>query len=525
MRIRWLAGLTVAALMLSACGGGSNAGSSGSAASGPADRSATLRYAYVAVPADLDPYGPAGDGINTATFVFPIYDRLMMIGSAQDPTSTAISPMLAASWEYSQDGLTFTVHLRDDVKFHDGTPVNADAVKASIERAKQSTHQPSTLLKNVTSVDVVDEHTAALHLSQPDATLPAALATQAGVVINPKVLSDPSVNLTQPPAAAGSGPYVVGDFQPSVSVTYQRSTDAYWDPDAALIKQLQISAVSETTTRLSGLQAGDYDMIFLASTSVPEGDRLVKSGQFQQQKTNSTTLTGIWLRPTAPSLSNLQVRQAIASAVDRQGIADGALNGTCNPVDQLFVKGTLGYDPNFQNPYPYDPAKASSLLKQAGVSNPSFNVVFSSGSTQQSVTTALQAELATIGVKLDAHAVDPSQSIIAFNQQNFDAAANAIAGTVDPALVTNYALFSALPVAAGDTELQALAAQAAAELDQSKREALYQQINQKVITDALFIPVCAAQFSWVGNNNLVNLNRMGLTWSSGVDFRYVGVSK
>ena len=528
-RFRWLAGLTVAALLFSACTGGgsnSNAGSSsGSSASGQVDRSGTVRYAYVAVPPDLSPYGPAGDGINSATTVFPIYDRLMMIGSAENPASTEISPMLAKSWEYSDDGLTFTVHLRDDVKFHDGTPVNADAVKASLERAKQSTHQPASLLKNVTAVDVVDEHTAALHLSQADATLPAALATQAGVVINPKVLSDPTIDLKSPPQAAGSGPWVVSDFKPTVSVTYDRASDAYWDKNAGLLKQIVISGIPETTTRLSGLQAGDYDMIFLASTAVPEGDQLAKSGQFQQQKINSINVSGLLLRPTAPSLSNLKVRQAIASAIDRKGIGEGAMNGTCAPSNQMYPKGTLGYDPDYKNPYAYDPKKASSLLEQSGVANPSFNNVFPSGSTPGTIGTAVQAELSKVGITMDVHGVDPSQSVIAFNQQNFDSASNAIPGTVDPAQATNYALIAPFPLATGDAKLQALITQAAAEVDHDKREALYRQINEKVINDALFVPICAAQFSWVGNTHLVNLDKMGLTWGSGVDFRYVGVSK
>lgn len=524
--MRTSAAFAAVALVLAACGGGSDSNDDGSSAdSAEVDRSATLRYAASTGPIGLDPHGSITAGLNGSQYVFPVYDRLTMIGTPEDPNAAGVSPMIAESWEYSDDGLTFTLQLRQDVTFHDGSPVDAEAVKASLERAKQSTFQAGAVLKQVESIEAVDEFTVQLNLSAPDATLPSALATGAGAVINPAVINDPNVDLDlEVPEAAGSGPYVVSVFEPGVSVTFDRAEGEYWDPDAGLLAQIEILGVAEATTRISGLQAGDYDMIFLASLQVSEGERLAANGQFTNLVATSRTPTALFIKPTSPALGDQEVRAALAQAIDREGIGEGALNGSCDPIGQLYPEGMLGHDPDYENPYAYDTDEAQAALEDAGAGDLSFSVVYPAGGTQDAITTALQGGLSDIGVTLEGQGVPPADSINVFNQQPFDAATNAVPGEVDPALFTTSALFSRTPIAANDAELVALADQARAELDEDVREDLYHQINDRVMELGVYMPICTAQFGYAGAGDIVGLDRLGLTYAAAADFRYVGRS-
>ncbi|SEO49715.1 ABC transporter substrate-binding protein [Trujillonella endophytica] len=528
--IRTSAAFAAAALVLAACGGGSDddnggSSSSGSGSAAEADRSATLRYASSTAPPGLDPHGSITAGLNGSQYIFPVYDRLTMLGTPDDPNASEVSPMLAESWEYSDDGLQFTLQLREDVTFHDGSPVNAEAVKASLERAKRSTFQAGAALNRVESIEAVDEYTVQLNLSAPDATLPAALATGSGAVLNPAVINDPGVDLNlEVPPEAGSGPYVVSAFEPGVSVTFDRAEGEYWDPEAGQLAQIEIVGVAEATTRISGLQAGDYDMIFLASLQVAEGERLAANGQFTNLTAVSRTPTAIFIKPDSPELGDQAVRAALAQAVDREGIGEGALNGSCDPIDQLYPEGMLGHDEDYENPYAYDPDAAQAALEEAGAADLSFGIVYPAGGTQDTITTALQGGLDEIGVTLEGQGVPPAESITVFNQQGFPAATNAIPGEVDPALFTTSAIFSRTPLAADDAELVALADEARAELDPDARAELYQQINERVMEQAILIPICTAQFGYAGAGDIVGLDRLGLTYAAAADFRYVGRS-
>ena len=165
-------------------------------------------------------------------------------------------PQLATAWAWSADNLVLTVTLREGVKFHDGQAMDADAVKANLERYRSA---PESLrkgeLKPVSSVEVVDPHTVRLHLSQPYAPLVAVLADRAGMMISPKVLGR---DVT--PDLPCAGPFKLTERVAQDRIVVDRFP-GYWNADAVKLDRIVYHPQPDTTVRLVNLQAGQLDMV------------------------------------------------------------------------------------------------------------------------------------------------------------------------------------------------------------------------------------------------------------------------
>ena len=201
---------------------------------------------------DPDALDPARGGSFVGRVVFAsVCDKLIDIDAGNN-----FVPQLATAWNWSPDNLALTVTLRDGVKFHDGQALDADAVKANLERYRTA---PESLrkgeLKPVASVEVVDPHTVRLHLAQPYAPLVAVLADRAGMMISPKALGR---DVT--PDLPCAGPFRLTERVAQDRIVVDRFP-GYWNADAIKLDRIVYQPIPDTTVRLVNLQAGQLDMV------------------------------------------------------------------------------------------------------------------------------------------------------------------------------------------------------------------------------------------------------------------------
>ncbi|MEU6607030.1 ABC transporter substrate-binding protein [Streptomyces shenzhenensis] len=326
---------------LSACGGDT------ASASGDA----TLKWASSYFPAHWDPV-VAGSGAQFRQLAL-VYASL----TRTDASGKAV-PDLAESWEYNDKGDRITFHLRPGLKFSDGTPVDASAVKAAIERAK--TQQNSALFGDLTSIESVDAKglDAVVHLTQVDYQIPQLLGERVLQIASPKAAANPS-KLDQQPV--GAGPFVVEQLVPGTKVLLTKNPD-YWDAKNIHIDDVELTSAPDAATVVSGLRTGVYNFADIEPSQAKSAEQ-AGLDVFIQPGFNAANIS---LNVNKAPFDDDKVVDAVRHAVNRKEFVDKLTFGHGEATDQPFPKGYVAYDPSSADAYPYDPAKSRKLLAEAG---------------------------------------------------------------------------------------------------------------------------------------------------------------
>jgi peptide/nickel transport system substrate-binding protein len=276
----------------------------------------------------------------------------------------AVTPLLAESWVLSPDGKTYTFALKKGIKFSDGAPFDARAVKFSFERAKAPTSTnkaKKALFENISSVHVQDPHTVILVLDKADAALPFRLGENTAVILHP----DSAAGAATKPI--GTGPFVLENWAKGSAVTLAK-WDGFRDAAKVRLKKVTFRFINDPAAQVAALLAGDID-------GMPRFAALSALKQFQADKRftveiGSTAGKGIMaINNRKKPFDDVRVRRALAHAIDRQAFIDGAQEGLGKPIGSHFAPTDLGYV-DLTKTYPYDPEKAKALLREAGVTTP-----------------------------------------------------------------------------------------------------------------------------------------------------------
>jgi len=278
--------------------------------------------------------------------------------------SGAVLPLLATDWTSDPDGRSYTFKLRGGVKFQDGSPFNAEAVKFSFERAKApaSTNKAKkTVFENISSIATPSPDTVILTLTNPDATLPFRLGESTAVILSPK---SAETTATQP---VGTGPFRLDSWQKGSAITLVR-WDGFRDVAAIKLKRVSFRFISDNAAQVAALLAGDID-------GMPRFGAVQALAQLRADKrfvvsVGSTAGKGILaINNRKKPLDDVRVRRAISHALDRQAFIDGVLEGLAKPIGSHAAPTDLGYV-DLTGLYPHNPDKAKALLKEAGVATP-----------------------------------------------------------------------------------------------------------------------------------------------------------
>src|SRR5579863_943013 len=287
-----------------------------------------------------------------------------------------IVPQLAKSYKWEDDNKSLVITIRDGVVFQDGEPMNAAAVKYSLDR--HLTFQGSTRkaeMGPVDNVSVVDDHTVKIALKQPFSPLVAALADRAGMILSPKAAEAEKDKFGNNPVCAG--PYKFVERVPQDRIVVQKF-DKYWDKDRIKIDRVVYQPIPDTSVRLANLQSGSLDMIErVPPTDVPT---VKADSKLTLAETSSLQYLGITVNtnngPNAknPLGQDERVRQALSLAIDRTALSQVVFNGEATPGNQWVPPDNPYYDKALPV-QPRDVDKAKALLKAAGVEHPSFTLM------------------------------------------------------------------------------------------------------------------------------------------------------
>ncbi|MEV5514250.1 ABC transporter substrate-binding protein [Streptomyces flaveolus] len=367
--------VTVLVPALSACGG--DAASAGGGA--------TLKWTSSYFPAHWDPVvGGSGAQFRELALVYASLTRT-------DESGKAV-PDLAKSWEYNDKGDLITFHLRPGLKFSDGEPVDAAAVKAAIERAKKQKN--SALFGDLTSIESVDARglDAVIHLNQVDYQIPQLLGERVLQIASPKAARSPA-ELDQHPV--GAGPFTVTQIVPGTKAVLKKNPD-YWDAKNIHIDNVELTSAPDASTVVSGLQTGVYNF---ADIDPSQADAAKKAGLdvFVQPGFNASNIS---LNVNKAPFDDERVVDAVRYAIDRQEFVDKLTFGYGEVTNQPFPKGYVAYDPQSENAYAYDPAKAKKLLAEAGhkPGDIELDLVIPAEDPQAEI---VQSQLAKVGITVD----------------------------------------------------------------------------------------------------------------------------
>jgi peptide/nickel transport system substrate-binding protein len=366
MRVNWNIGLSLAALLVAstmafaACGRSVDEGpETGERSSGDLtsmsgiESGGTLRVGFSEALVDLDPH--TSQSLQDAQLLENIYRGLTRLKSPDDPEPVGD---IAESWEVSDDKLTWTFQLRDGITFHDGTPLTAADVKYSIDRIKdpKTVATAASDFDPVKKVEVVDARTIRFELSKPYSILPYVLQIPAWSAIIPKG-SGGTVG-TEP---NGTGPFEFDSQVRNTSLTLKRF-DGYWEPNLPRLDGIEFIYLPEENARINALRSDQVDMIDtvpLAQANSVFSDDSLSAIQFE-----SSWVDELGLNNERKPFDQVEVRQAIAHAINRNGVAEVATFGLGEPVETMVAPPSpIKVESDALD---YDPEKARRLLAKAG---------------------------------------------------------------------------------------------------------------------------------------------------------------
>jgi peptide/nickel transport system substrate-binding protein len=371
---------------------------------------ASAKGAVVAIqlePPHLDPTSSAAGAIDSVLYanVFEGLTRFAADGS--------IIPGLAESWDISDDGTVYTFHLHAGVKFHDGTPMTGDDVKFSLDRARapDSTNAQKGLFAGITDVTVVDPLTVKVTLDAPNGNFPFNMAWGDAVILAPESIG----TIAQKPIGTGAFKFV--EWAQGDHILLDKNPD-YWGTPAKL-DSVTFRFISDPTAAFAAMMAGDIDAF--AGYPAPENlPQFEADPRFQVLVGNTEGETILAMNERHPPLDNVKVREAIAHAIDRQAIIDGAMFGIGTPIGAHFAPHNPAYV-DLTALSNYDPEKSKALLKEAGIENLKLSLKLPPPSYARRGGEIIASQLRAVGIDAQIEALEwPQWLETVFKGHDFD---------------------------------------------------------------------------------------------------------
>jgi len=333
-----------------------------------------------------------------------IFDTLVSV----DPLTNEFLPRLATEWEIMDDRIRMT--LREGVTFQDGTPLDADAVKFSVERTlKDPESNIATRAPMLSGVEVVDPKTVDMVMSMPQPVpLLLQLADRTGMIVSPTAVQNAGNSLAFSAAPIGAGMYKVeGEWFPRESMSV-RAWDGYWDKDAAKLGGIDFTEVA-MAAQLNALRAGEVDM---GSYQGADAQSIKDQDNLRLTVGYAPLIKGLVINITKEPFDKLEVRQAIAYAIDREAAVQSLTFGYGRPAYQMFAQESVAYNPEMEGYYEYDVEKSKQILADAGITDLKFDsIIGSTAAPYVAFGQFLQANLKKADINMNLELVDTSTVI------------------------------------------------------------------------------------------------------------------
>jgi peptide/nickel transport system substrate-binding protein len=475
-----------------------------------------LVYGSGGQPANLDP-GNITDG-NSIVVQHQIYNRLLDI----KPGTTELEPGLATQWTASEDGKTWTFKLREGVKFHDGTDFNAEAVKFNVQRWWDAKFEfgyrdagkiyeiwanlfggykgsEASLLQDVV---VEDASTVKFVLKQPFAAFPSAIASGYFGIASPTAIKQAKGSYGTPSSTAvGTGAFVFKEWRTGDRIVLEKNPN-YWKEGLPKANQLVFRFITDPAARLAQLRAGTID--FTVDLTPDQLAEIEGDTNLEAVLRPSLNVGYLTLNPSYEPLSKLEVRQAIALAINKQAIVQ-AFWGKLGQSDAHFTSPSLAeFQSKEVQDYPYNPEQAKQVLAEAGypngfdldlwympVSRPYFP-------NPKPIAEALAAELSTVGIKVNLQTKDWAAYLEDRNKppgfQSFMLGWTGDYGDPDNFYYPHFGPGSTSDIGGWkDEEVFQLLNRGREVADQEERQKIYAQVDEILFQEALRLPIVHSQ--------------------------------
>lgn len=440
-------------------------------------------------PPHLDPTAGAAAAIGEIVYA-NVFEGLTRIDR-----NAAVKPALAEKWDVSADGKTYTFTLRKGATFHDGAPFNADAVKFTYDRARgaDSVNPQKALFEPIDAVEVVDPATVKITLKRPTGLFLWNMGMPAAVILSQASAADAK---TKP---IGTGPFKFDKWSKGTSVELVRNPN-YWGTPVKLDKAV-FKIIGDAQASFAAMMAGDVDAFTIYPA--PETlDQFRADPRFKVVVGNTEGKTIMAMNNGRKPFDDIRVRQAMSMAVDRKSVIDGAMYGIGKPIGSHFAPQDPGYV-DLTGRYPFDPAKAKDLLKQAGVAEGTkLKMALPPPEYARRSGEIIAAQLKKVGIEVEIVPMEWAQWLSdVFKAKNYDLT---VISHVEPLDLDIYARDDYY-FDYKNPAYKALIAELSTTFDQSKRLELYGKAQQMLADDAVNVFLFLLPKSGVWNAKLKGL--------------------
>jgi nickel transport system substrate-binding protein len=489
--------------VLAACGSSSSSTASSGAASASAAASGEVRDELIFVNyrdiRDLNPHLYAGEMYAQSI----LYDTLVSI------TADGYEGCLAESWDISEDGRTYTFHIRPNVLFSDGEKCDANAILANFNAILENRERHTWLemMNLLVGVSAPDENTFVIEMSEPY----YPMLTELGC-IRPFAMISPSCMINGSTKDGvnghiGTGPYVLTDFVTDEYAVFERNEN-YWG-EAPAIRKITVKVIPDNQTRIMALESGEIDLIF--GKNMIDADAIsqyLDSDRFTVGLSDPTSTRHIVMNTTREILGDPAVRKALQHATDRQTISDGIFYGLEQPADTLYAT-TVPYCNVGLKPYEYSTETAAQILDEAGWVLGSdkmrakdgrqlaLDLLYNSDSvTEKTIAEYLQSEYLKLGISMTIHGEEEQSYRDNMKAGNFDMVFNICWGMpYDPQSslaamrAPVYGDYAAQQGLEDKAEIDEAITKILTSTDENERQELYKSVLTNLHEDAMYLPL------------------------------------
>lgn len=489
--------------VLAACGSSSSSTASSSAASASAAASGEVRDELIFVNyrdiRDLNPHLYAGEMYAQSI----LYDTLVSI------TADGYEGCLAESWDISEDGRTYTFHIRPNVLFSDGEKCDANAILANFNAILENRERHTWLemMNLLVGVSAPDENTFVIEMSEPY----YPMLTELGC-IRPFAMISPSCMINGSTKDGvnghiGTGPYVLTDFVTDEYAVFERNEN-YWGK-APAIRKITVKVIPDNQTRIMALESGEIDLIF--GKNMIDADAIsqyLDSDKFTVGLSDPTSTRHIVMNTTREILGDPAVRKALQHATDRQTISDGIFYGLEQPADTLYAT-TVPYCNVGLKPYEYSTETAAQILDEAGWvlggdkmrakdgRQLALDLLYNSDSvTEKTIAEYLQSEYLKLGISMTIHGEEEQSYRDNMKAGNFDMVFNICWGMpYDPQSslaamrAPVYGDYAAQQGLEDKAEIDEAITRILTSTDENERQELYKSVLTNLHEDAMYLPL------------------------------------
>jgi peptide/nickel transport system substrate-binding protein len=387
----------------------------------------TLRIGLQEDPDRLD---PAQGGTFVGRIVFAaLCDKLIDVDA-----SLNYRPQLATAWAWNEDSKALTLKLRSGVIFHDGTPLDGEAVKANLERYRSADYsRRKGELKSIANVAVIDPLTVRIELSEPDAPLLSVLADRAGMMLSQKALAASGQNISNQPICAG--PFRFVERVAQQKITLQRF-DQYWDAGRIHFDQVVFQAMSDTTVRTTNLLAGGLELVERLQPTdlrqLKENKRVeIVASTALAYNTISININHGQRASDSVLAKDARVREALELSLDRQALMQVVFDGEFIATNQPHAVDSPWYIKG--RPVPVrNLARARQLLADAAVTRPSFTLSVPNSPVESHVAQVIQSMVSEAGFDMKIEVLEANTLTANATEGNYEAALVIWSGRADP---------------------------------------------------------------------------------------------